>query len=46
MALFASLYIIKKLVPVLWKGACVVMNNYGIHKGKGIEKAIKKAGRS
>jgi len=37
-------FIIRKLVPVLWKGACVVMDNYGIHKGEEIEKAIKKAG--
>ncbi|NQE35987.1 hypothetical protein E5S67_03749 [Microcoleus sp. IPMA8] len=37
-------FIIRKLVPVLWEGACVVMDNYGIHKGEEIEKAIKKAG--
>jgi transposase len=37
-------FIIRKLVPQLWKGACVVMDNYGIHKGEEIEKAIKKAG--
>ncbi len=39
-------FIIRKLVPVLWKGACVLMDNYGIHKGEEIEKAIKKAGAS
>ena len=39
-------FIIRKLVPVLWKGACVVMDNYGIHQGKEIEKALKKAGAS
>jgi transposase len=37
-------FIIRKLVPQLWKGAGVVMDNYGIHKGEEIEKAIKKAG--
>jgi transposase len=37
-------FIIRKLVPQLWKGACVLMDNYGIHKGEEIEKAIKKAG--
>jgi len=36
--------IIRKLVPQLGKGACVLMDNYGIHKGEEIEKAIKKAG--
>jgi len=39
-------FIIRKLVSVLWKGACVLMDNYGIHKGEEIEKAIKKAGAS
>jgi hypothetical protein len=33
-------FIIRKLVPVLWKGACVLMDNYGIHKGEEIEKAV------
>lgn len=37
-------FIIRKLVPKLWKGACVLMENYSIHKGEEIEKAIKKAG--
>ena len=37
-------FIIRKLVPKLWKGACVLMDNYSIHKGEEIEKAIKKAG--
>ena len=37
-------FIIRKLVPQLWKGACVLMDNYGIHKGEEIEKAIKNAG--
>jgi transposase len=39
-------FIIRKLVSVLWKRACVLMDNYGIHKGEEIEKAIKKAGAS
>lgn len=37
-------FISQKLVPNLWKGACVVMDNYSIHKGKEIEKLIAKAG--
>ena len=37
-------FIIRKLVPKLWKGACVVMDNCTIHTGKEIEKAIKKKG--
>jgi transposase len=37
-------FIIRKLVPVLWKGTCVVMNNSTIHKGEEIEKVINKAG--
>jgi transposase len=36
-------FIIRKLVSPLGKGACVVMDNYGIHKGEEIKKAIKKA---
>jgi hypothetical protein len=27
-------FIIRKLVPKLWKGACVVMNNCAIHTGE------------
>jgi transposase len=37
-------FIIQKLVPKLWKGACVLMDNYSIHKGQEIEKAIQAAG--
>ena len=37
-------FIIRKLVPKLGKGACVVMDNCTIHTGKEIEKAIKKKG--
>ena len=36
--------IIRKLVPKLWKGACVVMDNCTIHSGEEIEKPIKKKG--
>ena len=36
-------FIIRKVVSQLGKGACVVMDNYGIHKGEKIEKVIKKA---
>ena len=37
-------FVIQKLVPHLWKGACVVWDNATIHKGGEIEKAIIKAG--
>ena len=33
-------FISQKLAPLLWKGACVVMDNYSIHKGKEIEDLI------
>jgi transposase len=36
-------FIIQKLIPNLWPGACVVMDNCPIHKGAEIEKALKKA---
>ncbi len=37
-------FISQKLVPQLWEGAYVVMDNCSIHKGKGIESLIEKAG--
>lgn len=37
-------FIVQMLVPKLWKGACVVLDNCSIHKGKEIEKAIQDAG--
>jgi transposase len=37
-------FIIRKLVPKLWKGACVVMDNCTIHTGQEVEKAIQKKG--
>ncbi|OKH34391.1 transposase [Calothrix sp. HK-06] len=37
-------FIAKKLVPKLWKGACVVMDNCSVHLGKEIEKLIEDAG--
>ena len=37
-------FVIRKLILKLWKGAVVVWDNYSIHKGQEIEKAIKKAG--
>jgi len=37
-------FIAQKLVPKLWKGACVIMDNCSIHLGKEIEKLIDKAG--
>jgi hypothetical protein len=38
-------FIVRKLVPKLGKGACVVLDNPSIYKGKEIEKAIS-LGRS
>ncbi len=37
-------FVIRKLVPKLWKGATVVWDNCSIHKGKEIEKAIVSVG--
>lgn len=37
-------FVVQKLIPKLWKGACVVLDNCSIHKGKKIEKALQKAG--
>lgn len=39
-------FILQKLVPKLWKGACVLMDNYSIHKGEAVRKFIEKAGAS
>ena len=43
-ALTFEAFIIQKLVPKLWKGACVVMDNCSIHLGKEVEKAIEAKG--
>lgn len=37
-------WMLRKLVPKLWKGACVVMDNCTIHIGEVIKKAIQKKG--
>ena len=37
-------FVIRRLIPKLWKGAVVVWDNYSIHKGQKIEEAIIKAG--
>ncbi|MEG4092874.1 IS630 family transposase [Microcoleus sp. Pol12B4] len=37
-------FIIRKLVPQLWKGACVVMDNCPIHLGEEVKKAIENKG--
>lgn len=37
-------FVIQKLVPHLWQGACVVWDNSTIHMGEEIEVAIRKAG--
>jgi len=37
-------FIIRKLVPKLWKAGCVVMDNCPIHLGEEVKKAIEKTG--
>ena len=37
-------YINKVLVPNLWEGACVVMDNFSSHKVSGIKEAIESVG--
>ena len=37
-------FIANKLVPKLWKNACVVMDNASIHLGKEIRRLIEAAG--
>lgn len=37
-------FIARRLVPKLWAGACVLMDNCSIHKGEEIEALITKAG--
>ena len=43
-ALTFEAFISQKLVPNLWEGACVIMDNYSIHKGAEIEALITNAG--
>lgn len=43
-ALTFDAFIVQRLIPKLWKGACVVMDNCSIHLGADIEVWIKKAG--
>ena len=37
-------FIVRKLVPNIWPGACVILDNCSIHKGKEIESAITRKG--
>jgi transposase len=37
-------FIAQRLVPKLWNGACVILDNYSIHLGEEIETLIKQAG--
>ena len=37
-------FVVNKLVPQLWRGACVVMDNSTIHKGESIQAAIEAVG--
>ena len=37
-------FIARKLVPHLWSGACVILDNCSIHLGKAIKSLIQKAG--
>ena len=45
-AITFEVFIIRKLVPKLWKCACVMMNNCTIYTGEEVEKAIKKKGQN
>ena len=37
-------FVINKLVPKLWKGACVILDNSTIHKGDEVRSAIESVG--
>ena len=37
-------YVEQVLVPTLWEGACVVMDNFTSHKVEGVQEAIEAAG--
>ncbi len=37
-------FVARKLVPKLWPGACVIMDNCSIHQGETIEALINQAG--
>lgn len=37
-------FLSQKLVPILWAGACVVIDNCSIHKGKDLEVLIEQVG--
>ena len=37
-------FIVKELVPQLWKNACVVMDNARIHRGEIVKEVIEQAG--
>ena len=43
-ALTFEAFISQKLVPKLWAGACVIMDNCSIHKGSTIKTLIENAG--
>lgn len=37
-------FVVRTLVPQLWTGACVVMDNFTSHKVAGIKEAIEAVG--
>ncbi len=37
-------FLVKKLIPNLWKNACVVIDNARFHKGEEVRKLIEKTG--
>ena len=39
-------FIIRKLVPKLWKAGCVGMDNCPIHLGEEVKKALEKKGQN
>ena len=39
-------FIVKELIPKLWNGACIVMDNARIHLGEMVREKIEEAGAS
>ena len=37
-------FLVKKLIPNLWKNACVIIDNAKFHKGESVRELIEKAG--
>ena len=44
--LLVGRFIVKEVVPLLWKGACVLMDNSKIYLGEMVREVIKEVGAS